>query len=332
MIKKTLIIFLFVLTGHIRANALANDSTDIAIVAWRGITDAEKGFMQAFNNHPIRFTIYNCNKNSDSLMTIRRILHAKPPSLIYCFGTTVTLAMAGKYSEINRKEYLTGTPIVYTVVADPYGASLLKAGSNKSNRNLTGVSHLVPIDIQINTIRSVLPVKSMGVIFNRDEPNSLLQIKELSSLSITDSIIVISIGLSLTGKGIIAKKELLRAVDQLITSKIDIFYLLSDSYIISSATTLIPLFHNASIPTFSATEEPIRQAQAFMGLVSRYNAVGAYAALKAQEILKGRDPGDIPCENIPKFSLLFNMDACRKLDIYPPVTMLRFAELIKKGK
>jgi putative ABC transport system substrate-binding protein len=106
-------------------------------------------------------------------------------------------------------------------------------------------------------------------------------------------------------------------------------YLPSDSFVISRSKSLVNLITETGIPTFSATEDPIYTAGALMGLVSRYYNVGQFAGYKAEQILVHKKrPEDIPIETLKRFSFIINMKTAKKLEFYPPIMALKFAEVI----
>jgi putative ABC transport system substrate-binding protein len=320
------IVTIFLWLSDVYANNL--DSLEIAMVLWRGETDAEKGFVDGFRGDPVKFTIYDCRQNTDELINVRSKLLSSPPDLIYAFGTTVTATLAGKIDQIYKDQHITATPIVFSVVADPQGAGLLRKFSTISNRNITGVSHLVPMEVQLNAIASVIPLKSIGVVYNPEEANSRMQVKELNNLSITHSVTVVSVELQHDARDSLSDSILLSTLSSILKKRVDVLYLPSDSYIISNAEKIVNACQQAHIPTFSATEQPVRDNGACMGLVCKYYSVGLFAAYKARQILTGTEPGSIPCEKVPQYSLLINMQACKSMELYPPVKMLRFAEIV----
>jgi len=119
------------------------------------------------------------------------------------------------------------------------------------------------------------------------------------------------------------------AVDLLARDRPEWIYLPSDSLLISNSRTIVARAHHHGIPTFSATEAPIRDGGAVMGLVSNYYNAGRFAAYKAQQIIvDGKHPGDIPVEPLSAFSFVINMAGARKLGVYPPLGLFRFAEVI----
>ena len=95
------------------------------------------------------------------------------------------------------------------------------------------------------------------------------------------------------------------------------------------ASTIIEIAHNASVPTISATEDPIRNDGAILGLVSNYYNAGAFAGYKAEKILLGQDKIEtISIDTLQRFALLVNMKSALRLEIYPPLDLIKIAEII----
>jgi putative ABC transport system substrate-binding protein len=298
------------------------------MLLYRGITDAERGFMDAFAEHGIdaEFIQRDCNGDAGRLPGFIDEARAARPDLIYSFGTTVTRAVAG----LEKHPGIADIPVVFAIVADPVGAGLVPSLAG-SGRNLTGASHLVPLPNQLAALRSVVPAQRIGVIYHATEANSRLLVEQLADLAAQEQWHLIKLPVAMDHPGAGSPEELAALVAELAAAKVDVLYLPSDSFIISHATALVAAAHAAGIPTFSATESPIREGQAFLGLVSRYYSVGQFAAYKAEQILlQGRDPGSIPVETLNRFSLMVNLKAARALRLFPPVGVLRFAEVVER--
>ena len=66
-----------------------------------------------------------------------------------------------------------------------------------------------------------------------------------------------------------------------------------------------------------------------MGLVSNYANAGAFAAYKAEQILLGKAVAEkIPIETLQRFALVVNMKTATKLGVYPPLDLIKIAELL----
>jgi len=303
---------------------------NIFMVLWRGVTEAEKGFMDYFSqrNINVSFTIRDCEKDETRIPAIIKEIRNANPDLIYTFGTTLTTSIAGTILEDNPEKFITDIPIIFNIVSDPVGANLVP-NMITSNRNLTGASHMVPMSAQIKAMKSVMQFDRLGVIFNPKEKNSILAVEELENIANSDDFVLI--------KSPIPVDENQRPVEDIppsvvkcfVENKADLIYLPSDSFIISHSKSLVTLINEYGVPTFSATEGPIYDADALMGLVSRYYNVGQFAGYKAEQILvHKKHPKDIPIETLKRFSFIINMKTAKKLGFYPPITILKFAEVI----
>ncbi len=83
------------------------------------------------------------------------------------------------------------------------------------------------------------------------------------------------------------------------------------------------------IPVFTAGENPVRTSNALLGVVNRYYNIGQFTAYRAQQVLsKKKRPIDMPIESPSRFSIIINMKAAKAIRLYPPMTLLKFSEVI----
>ena len=67
-----------------------------------------------------------------------------------------------------------------------------------------------------------------------------------------------------------------------------------------------------------------------MGLVSNYANAGAFAGYKAEQILRGKEVvSNIPIETLRRFTLVVNMTTAVQLGVYPPLELIKIAELLQ---
>jgi len=234
----------------------------------------------------------------------------------------------GAMGAVNPQQHIVDIPSVFNIVADPVGAKLAGAFA-PTGRNLTGVSHLVPMLDQLRAMQRFRPVKKLGVVFNPVEANSELAVVQLKQHAA-------QLGFTLVEAPLLSPPgqrptivDISDATRLLIAAEPDFIYLPSDSSLIERATVIVELATRARIPLLSATEGPIRNDGALMGLVSNYANAGAFAAHKAEQILIGKQaPGRIPIETLQRFTLLVNMGSALHLGIYPPLDLIKIAELL----
>ena len=69
------------------------------------------------------------------------------------------------------------TPLLFTAITDPKSAGLV-TNLEKPDKNATGVTDLVAVADQINLLHQTFPqAKTIGLMYNASEPNSVYQIK-----------------------------------------------------------------------------------------------------------------------------------------------------------
>ena len=302
----------------------------IYLALYRGMTPAEQGFMDYLRDHdlPAEFMVRDAHNDPAAIPAMRDEIRALRPDLVYSFGTTVTRVLAGPQAQTDPAAHITDIPILFNIVADPVGAGLV-ASLRSSGRNLTGTMHTVPIAAQYRTLREALPCARLGILYNPHEPNSALSVDALTQLAEGDGLTVLRASVTPADAPHDANAAIRRAVQGLIDQKVDAIYLPSDSFVIQHARLITGITAAAEIPTFSATEDPIRTGGATMGLVSAYYNVGQFAGFKAAQILREHlDPAQIPIESINRFAFVVNVDAARRVQRLPPVALLRVAELI----
>jgi putative ABC transport system substrate-binding protein len=316
------------LTGALAAGALAQGKTfNVMMITFRGSTPAEQGFMEYLKAHlQVNFVVRDVDGNRAKVREFVAEAKRERADLIYTFGTSVTLDAVGAYGKVDPSIHVTDIPVVFNIVADPVGAGLANAFA-ETGRNLTGVSHLVPMPDQLRAMQRFKKVRKLGVIYNSLEANSNLAVEQLRELATRLQFELIEAPLQSGQKP--APSEIAEAMHRLLGSKPDFIYLPSDSSLIERAGTIVSLASAAGVPLISATEDPIRKDGALMGLVSNYANAGAFAAHKAEQILLGKAvAGKIPIETLQRFALVVNMKTAVQLGIYPPLDLIKIAELL----
>ncbi len=302
----------------------------IMMLLYRGQTDAEKGFMDYFKRRhiPAEFIIRDAQADAGKIAEFIAEAKQSKPDLIYTFGTTMTAAVVGLAGEADPARNITDIPVVFNIVADPIGAKLVK-NLKASGRNLTGASHMVPLGAQLQALEAMRSTQTLGVIYNPNEKNSVLAVRELEKIAPTFSLVLQLVPLKVDGSNQPAVDAIGVAMRELLARKPQVIYVPSDSFLIKNAGVVVRAAHNAGVPVFAATEAPIRQDGALLGLVSTYANVGELAAYKAEQILsKKASVAQIPIESLNRFTYLINMKSAKSLGVYPPLAVLKFAELI----
>jgi putative ABC transport system substrate-binding protein len=315
-------------TPFLMRSAMAQRSNHtVMLILFRGRTTAEDAFMLYLKERvPVEFLIRDIDGDRTKIRQFLNEARQRRVDLVYSFGTTVTQEVVGVLGSVDRNRHLVDIPVVFNIVADPVGAGLAD-GLAATGRNVTGVSHLVPLRDQISAMQRFAPIRKLGVIYNLAEVNSLLAVVQLRQLASSLEYELIEAPLGTGHRP--STTEIEHAMERMLAARPDFVYLPSDSSMIANAQTIVRLATAAKVPVISATESPIYEAGALFGMVTKYVNAGAFAGYKAEQILLKRQlVGSIPIERLQRYSLVINMNAAAQLGIYPPLDLLRIAELV----
>ena len=302
----------------------------IYMILFRGETGVEKGFRDYFRDHGVAVELIVRDVAQDVTVVPALVREARTlrPDLIYTWGTPVTLAVAGRHDGVDPALNITDIPIVFTMVASPEGAGLVRSRAS-SGRNLTGTSHVVPTAQQLSAMRAYRRFERLGVVYNPAEPNSQQVLKDLRSAALADRFTLVEYAVPLDQQGKPQAGALSGLVAALAAAKVQLLYMGPDTFLAANRAIFTEAALRHRLPVFSATELALRDGKALFGLVSGYESVGRLTAHKAVQILHRKiAPAAIPIETLARFSYLVNMSVASQLQFYPPLKVINYAELI----
>lgn len=202
----------------------------------------------------------------------------------------------------------TDIPVIYTAVSDPVGAELaLEDGSSVGN--VTGTSDKLPVEQQLQMIRTILPEsRSIGILYTTSEANSLSTVAEYEAK-------VAEYGFTLETIGITDSSELSTAIDAMIARKVDCINNLTDNTVVQGLATLLAKAEDANIPVFGSEVEQVENGcLASMGL--EYVELGVQTGKMAAKILRGEAAAEeMNYELISEFGLYVNTAVAENLGI-----------------
>lgn len=302
----------------------------IYMILWRGETPVEVGFRDYLQSRGIdaTFVVRDCNQNVGRIPDFIAEIRKTRPNSVYTWGTPATLAVVGQRDAVDPSRNLTDIPVVFTMVSSPFRSGLVDE-AGLSHRNVTGTSHIVPVADQIKAIQAYRRFERLAVIYNPSEPNSFVNVTELRAQAQLQHFTLIEEPVPLDENGQPRADQLPILVEKVAAREPQFLYLGPDSFIAANGMEVTKDALEHRLPTFSATEAPLRDAEALFGLVSRYEAVGRLTGFKAEQILKGKPAGEIPEETLARFAYAIRMPVAQKLDFYPPLSVLNFAEVLK---
>jgi len=300
--KKVLCILLIFLSpvGGISANI---KEIRVAMVLWRGMTDAELGFQQALSDlgYITHYTFLNGEQSRAGLATQLRtelVPHLSDYDYIYSFGTTATQMV----KVINHASI----PHIFNIVTDPVGAGIAKS-MESAGLKLSGVSHRISLDSQIENAQKIKKLGKVAFFFNPREKNSesirteLLGIAQQHNFDIQEF-------RSPPVKRMLQKN--LKRLQEYPTG-IDAVYFPLDSYLVSEASLIGQSIKAVDILSIGALKEYVSEG-VLIGLVPDYFNLGREAASILDRHMKGEALSNIPICTKTNPKILIN-ETTRKL-------------------
>ncbi|MEQ8393430.1 MAG: ABC transporter substrate-binding protein [Thalassospira sp.] len=308
----------------------AAEPLNIAMILWRGETRVEEGFRAYFKERDIavNLQIYDTERDLGRIPGILDSIRKNPPDLVYTWGTGITATVAGKHDQVDPDKNITELPVVFVMVSSPWKTGIA-APAGQSRPNVTGATHIAPLAAQIQAIRAYRPMTKLGVVYNSSEDNSASNIEDLTALGAEMGFDVLTAPLGQNNE-VPSADDIAPAVSDLAKRGADILYIGPDNFIGTHRDALTDAGFANGLAAFTATELEVRDGHAMLGLVSRYELVGRLAANKVEDILiNGVSPANIPIETLDRFSYLIRLSSARKLALYPPLSLLDYAEIIE---
>lgn len=306
----------------------------IYMITWRGETDTDRGFADYLKERNIRaeLIVRDANRDASKFPEFVAEIREAKPDLVYTWGTGVSLAILGKEESVDPTMNVTGIPAVFANVSQPVGSGLV-SDPRSSGRNITGSFFLVPEEVQLKAMAQYRPFKKVAVLYNEKESNSRLAVAKLKELSRQMSFEILALAAPQGDSGQAEKEAVPAMVAEAAEWNPDFIYIPPDSFMSRNRHHLSRAALGFGIPVFGAAEGSLEQeddkpSHVLMGLISRYYNIGRLSGLQAERILVNHQrPQDMPIEYLSRFSLVLNMNAADALGIYPPMDVLKIAEI-----
>ncbi|MBC2713067.1 MAG: ABC transporter substrate-binding protein [Desulfosarcina sp.] len=315
---KTILLILLVSAAIPQANtcaqplAAASSSPTIAMITWRGETDAEKGFVDGLIQYqpPVTIIRHHADQDLERLKQIIFRIRQRPVDLIYVFGTIATQTVLKEIKKI---------PVVFNIVNRPVAAGIIQSW-NSSGNNATGASNQVPVESQLKALKKVVKFRRLGIIYNPREPNSRIQRDIAARLQQR-------MGFTLADYKITYPSDM-AAVMPLLKGAVDAVFIPADSLMISSGDVLARWINDLNLPSLATVETMVVDHGLLLGLQPSYYQLGMLAADKAQRVLNGESPSSIPSSHLDYFQMTVNMKTACKIDVQIPMSILVMANKI----
>lgn len=204
-------------------------------------------------------------------------------------------------------------PVVFTAVTDPILAELANEDGTPVG-NITGTSDKLPVEKQLEMIRTILPdAKTIGIMYSTSEVNSISAIEEYKAVAP-------DYGFEIVEKGIPATADVPLAADTLL-EQVDCISNLTDNTVVSSLPTILAKANAKNIPVFGSEIEQVKiGCLATVGL--DYIELGKQTGRIAGQILKGeKQASEINFEIIEEAAFYCNAAVSEELGIEIPQSL-----------
>ena len=254
----------------------------------------EKGFEEGKN---LKIDYQNAQGDIAIAKTISDQFVTSKVDMIFAIATSSLQASYNATKDI---------PIVFTAVTDPIGAGVAESWES-SGTNVTGTSDMVSMEKQLSLLTTLVPdIKTLGVIYNSSEANSLAQVQELKKEAEKNAIDIKEISVTTVNE---INQNLNAAI-----GSIDALYAPTDNTVASAYDLVGNICVNKNIPILCGEEAGVSKG----GLCSigiDYFKLGKEAGYKAAEILNGAKPEDIEISTLSDMSITINTEVAEKLNI-----------------
>ena len=199
-------------------------------------------------------------------------------------GVDAIIAIATPTAQA-AQNYSQDIPVIFSAVSDPVGAGLVET-LEAPGGNITGTSDEVQVDQIVDLILKVLPdTKTVGVLYNSGEANSVTNIKNFKKYAEEKGLKVEeATGTDLT--------TLQQAADVL-ASKVDVLFSPNDNTVASGMSALSQIAIDHKVPYFTGADSMVQDG-GFATVGIDYEQLGIDTAKMTIDILNGADPATTP--------------------------------------
>lgn len=260
----------------------------------------------------LKWEYQSAQGNTGTAAQIARKFVGDNPSVIVAIATPSAQAVVAATKTV---------PVVYSGVTDPVAAQLVKRWS-ATGTNVTGVSDKLPLDRQIALIKRVVPhAKTVGMVYNPGEANSVVVVKALKELLAQQ-------GMTLKEAAAPRTVDIAPAAKSLI-GKVDVIYTNTDNNVVSAYEALVKVADDAKIPLVASDTDSVKRG-AIAALGIDYGDLGHQTGKVVVRILKGEKPGAIASETSSRLQLFVNPAAAQKQGVTLSADLLKDATTVVK--
>lgn len=300
-------------TGSSNADSSAKKIGIVQIVEHPSLNTIRESFIEQLEKNGYKdgenivIDYQNAQNDQTNLKTITKRFVSNKYDLIVAIATPSALAAAGETKDI---------PVLFSAVTDPVSAELVES-LEKPGGNVTGTSDAVSATKIMELAMRITPdIKTIGALYNSSEINSISVVNELKEYAQNN-------GLTVVEATVTNSSEVQQAVQSLV-GKCDAIFSPIDNTIASAMPVVTQVANKAKIPVYVGADSMVKDG----GLATygiNYPALGRETADMAAEILKGKNPGDIPVRTMTEMDIYINKATAEEIGVTIPEDVLNEA-------
>jgi putative ABC transport system substrate-binding protein len=277
----------------------------LQLINQSALDDARKGFTQELaregykEGKNLKIDYVNAQGDQANLTTMSQRLKRDKNDLNLAIATPAAQALQKDDPD---------TPMVFTAITDPKSAGLVTTPKTP-DKNATGVTDMVSVAGQIKLLTRIAPkAKTVGLLYNAAEANSVVQIK-LAKAALKAQ------GLKVVEKTVASTNDVAQTTTS-IAHQVDAIYIPTDNTMAAAMATVGKITTETKTPVIAAASTMVQDG----GLATNginYKDLGVQTAKMAVKILKGKDVKDLAVESPAKVSVVVNKKIAKALNIDP---------------
>lgn len=198
------------------------------------------------------------------------------------------------------------TPVVFAAITDPLGAKIVSSLKHPGG-NVTGVTDTPPLMEQLKFMQTCLPrLKTLGVVYNPGEANSVAMIDALKPLAKKQNIKILTAEASKSADVQTAARNLIAQADAIFVG--------NDNTVVSGLEALVKVCLDAKKPLFVSDPDSVDRG-ALAAYAFDQHQMGHQVGKMVAKILKGENPGDMPVERATDLSFSLNPHTAEKIKV-----------------
>jgi len=280
-------------------------------------TDMREGFierMRELGYTEDRMT-FDCRDAGNDMATLNTLCQSLSDEKV---DHLVPLVTSAAQAAVNLESDI---PVIFISVTDPVTAGLMSS-KVKPDKNATGTSNLVPVNLLFDLAEELTPgIKTYGILYNAGLINSVVTVKKAEAY-------LDSIGAKYIERVITNSAEVQQATQDL-ADQADAIYVPIDSTVLAAMPQVAEVAKEAKVPVYGSAPSMVSYGALATVSVSE-RETGRQSADLADKFFKGTPISEIPVVTVDSYLTIINEATADAIGVKIPDDLAKNATLIGK--